>query len=69
MAKSVEQMLSESDRLHDLAVKFRKQKDVDSANALDTKVKNLRKRAISKMGRRPKTTKGVNAASKVIKVT
>jgi len=54
VAKSGEAILAESDRLHDLAVKFKKQGDKVSADALNIKVTAMRKRAISKMGRRPK---------------
>lgn len=59
MSKSVEQELAESDRMHDLAVKFRKQKDIVSASALDAKVASKRARAIRRMGKRVKHGKKV----------
>lgn len=60
MAKSSEAILAESDRLHQLAVKFKKEGDRVSSDALNIKVTAMRKRAISKMGRKPKG-KGMGA--------
>jgi len=54
VGKSVVDLLSDSDRLHDLSVKFRKQKDTSSADKLDAKVRAMRGRAIAKMGKKPK---------------
>lgn len=52
MPKSVELELAESDRMHALSVKFRKQHDTVAADALDAKVKAKRMRAIRRMGKR-----------------
>ena len=57
MPKSVEAELSESDRMHALAVKFRKQHDDASATALEEKVRQKRSRAIRRMGKRVKRRK------------
>jgi len=50
--KTVEQELSEADRMHGLAVKMRSQKDTSSADMLETKVRAKRRRAIARMGRK-----------------
>ena len=51
MPKTVEQELSEADRMHALAVRMRQQKDLTSADALDRKVQHKRRNAIKRMGR------------------
>jgi len=61
MPKRVEDELAEADRMHALAVRMRSQKDTDSADALDRKVKLKRKRAIARMG---KPVKGATTARK-----
>jgi len=55
MPKSVEAELAESDRMHALAVKFRAQKDITSADALEAKVRTKRRKAIARMGRKVKS--------------
>ena len=52
MPKPVEQELAEADRMHALAVRMRQQKDTASADALESKVKTKRRRAIARMGKR-----------------
>lgn len=52
MPKTVEQELSEADRMHGLAVKMRAQKDTASADALEQKVRTKRRKAIGRMGRK-----------------
>lgn len=54
MPKTVEMELAEADRMHGLAVRMRKQGDTSSADALENKVRTKRKKAIGRMGRRPK---------------
>jgi len=51
MPKRVEEELSEADRMHALAVRMRAQKDPTSADALESKVKSKRRKAIARMGR------------------
>lgn len=51
MPKTVEDELSEADRMHGLAVKMRAQKDTTSADALERKVKTKRRKAIARMGK------------------
>jgi len=66
MPKTVEQELSESDRMHDLAVKFRKQKDTVSADALDRKVQTKRRKAIARLGKKVKRGTPASVGSTVI---
>ena len=58
MPKPVEQELAEADRMHALAVRMRAQKDTASADALESKVKIKRRKAIARMGRRIGSKKG-----------
>lgn len=63
MPKPVEQELAEADRMHALAVRMRAQKDASSADALETKVRNKRRKAIARMGKR---VGGKKAAGKAV---
>lgn len=71
MPKTVEQELSEADRMHALAVKMRKQGDTASADRLDGKVRAKRTRAINRMGKRVKKGpgRGPASASEVVKLS
>lgn len=64
MPKRVEEELAEADRMHAQAVRMRAQKDTTSADLLENKVKAKRRRAIARMGKRPKT--GTSAGRAVI---
>ena len=64
MPKTVEQELSEADRMHGLAVKMRKQGDTGSADRLESKVRTKRSKAIARMGR--KVRKGTNSGKAVV---
>lgn len=55
MPKRVEEELAEADRMHAQAVRMRAQKDVTSADLLERKVVAKRRRAIARMGKKPKT--------------
>jgi len=61
MPKTVEQELSEADRMHGLAVRMRAQKDTASADALESKVRQKRKNAIKRMGKIVKKVGGSKA--------
>jgi len=63
MPKRVEDELAEADRMHALAVRMRAQKDTASADALESKVKTKRRKAIARMGRR---VKGANSKKVVV---
>lgn len=52
MPKTVEDELSEANRMHKLAGEMKKQGDTSSASKLEAKVRAKRARAIARMGKR-----------------
>jgi len=56
MSKTVEQELAEADRIHSLAMKMKQQGDAESHRMLEQQVRQKRKRAIKRMGKRVKSS-------------